>query len=132
MSEAQKETAPRRTPLFIDPRATVSYVPRAYRDLPTAEQPVFTLRPLRHRTYEMRRDLANANPPAIGTWIILAVRDGLVSATGPDVPPVTFEDPAERTTVSDAYLDQMSPSLRAELCNAIETLTTLGPDALKG
>lgn len=125
------EPVKRRMLLFVDPNARVPYVPKDYRDLPVDQQPKFLIRPLPSAVYEMRRDLITRNgngalDMAMGSWIMLALRHGLVGAEGPGTVAVVLQD----DEVPTSYLDRMSPPLRAEIARAIEGLCTLGPDNL--
>lgn len=114
--------------LFIDPNATVPYVPKAERDKAKAGKPhvVATLRVLTAARYAAVQNLSISNlglDVRRGTHILELVRFGLAGMHGPDVP--TWQE-GEDGCPTDEYLTRLSGALRVELADKLDEMNTVG------
>lgn len=120
--------------MWINPKRTRTYVCNDDKKKAEEQQTKFKLRTLRAHEWEQRRDNSRVVVPGeptrllMGSWLQMTLRYGLTGVEGPT--PVPFVVDVETGFVTDEFLDCLHPDVRQELGNAINALSTAGPDDL--
>lgn len=119
---------------WLDPKATVAYVMPDERGLPEAERTTFTLGYLSARQYAEVADTVNvkeedgARLSRWGSYAARYLRFGLRGWSGPGAPPFATDDEG---LVTWEALARLPGAVRTHLANVLDSMNTLGADAVK-
>lgn len=114
-------------PLWIDPHRTINWTPEEFRSKPPSEQPVFKLRVMTARQYELRKDIIRGDelPDGAfaiktGTFIYETCRMGCVGYEGPRPQGMPVFALDAEGLCPHTFLDFLHPDIRREMAGAIE------------